>query len=197
MAIRRPVGMSSRVHRAAGSRTPWTAPNGQVVDLPVVIDLVETPAGGGPPIWKVVATVALVEERPAITRLELVSSTGLEVERLRAQFRWATPLDIVTETIPGLLAAGLDPFNYFYPFEGFPAAAQIDKAVPTRLTDEFLAEIAARYLALGRGYAQIIADQRCVSPRTVVSWVEKARARGILSPTRPGAVGGSLRTPPT
>jgi hypothetical protein len=71
------------------------------------------------------------------------------------------------------------------------------RSVPTRLTDEFLIEIATRYVMHGRGYAKAIAAQRNVSTRTVISWVEKARARGILTATTPGSVGGSVNPPPT
>ena len=66
------------------------------------------------------------------------------------------------------------------------------RTTPTRLTDAFLEVIAVRYLRLGRGYAKAIAAERNVSPRTVVSWIEKARERGILTGTSPGSMGGSL-----
>jgi transposase-like protein len=62
----------------------------------------------------------------------------------------------------------------------------------TRLTDEFLEGIVKAYLESGRGYAKKIAVIRGVSERTVVSWIQKARERGILSKTRPGSRGGEL-----
>ena len=62
--------------------------------------------------------------------------------------------------------------------------------------ETFLEAIVARYLALGRGYAKAIAVERNVSPRTVVSWIEKARARGILTATTPGSFGGKLASAP-
>ena len=43
-----------------------------------------------------------------------------------------------------------------------------------------------------RGYAATLAQAYQVSPRTVVSWVEKARARGILTATTPGVAGGTV-----
>ena len=46
---------------------------------------------------------------------------------------------------------------------------------------------------IGRGYARTIAAERNVSQRTVVSWIEKARARGILSATTAGRMGGEVR----
>ncbi len=118
----------------------------------------------------------------------------MDPARLQRNFRWATPLDIVTITVPELLAAGLDPYQFSYPPSGFPEAASVERAAPTRLTDEFLTEIAARYVLIGRGYAKKIAAQRHVSPRTVVSWIEKARERGILSGTTSGSVGGTVRS---
>ena len=45
----------------------------------------------------------------------------------------------------------------------------------------------------GRGYAASLAHEYFVTSRTVVIWVEKARARGILSaPPSSGATGGHL-----
>ena len=37
------------------------------------------------------------------------------------------------------------------------------------------------------------AEQYQVAPRTVVSWVQKARRRGLLTPARPGVAGGEVR----
>ena len=195
MASRRPAGISSRVRRARGHRQMWTAPNGAMVDLPVVVDILETDPTSGAVIWKVEATVDLVDGQPALLAMHLDSSRPIDVDVVQRDFRWATPLEIVTITMPELLSSGIDPFRYHYPREGFPEAASVEHASPTRLTDEFLTEIATRYLAIGRGYAKTIAAQRNVSPRTVVSWIEKARARGILSATTPGVVGGAVVRP--
>jgi transposase len=60
------------------------------------------------------------------------------------------------------------------------------------LSDPFLEEIAREYLRIGRGYARAIASERHVSERTVVSWVEKARRRGILTRVPPGSFGGTI-----
>ena len=65
---------------------------------------------------------------------------------LQQRFRWSTPVDIVTITIPDLLAVGIDPFRYEYPVDGYPDAAVVQRSAPTRLTDEFLTEIAHRYV---------------------------------------------------
>jgi hypothetical protein len=145
--------------------------------------------------WRVDATVNLVDGFPAIVDVRIQSDGGLDHEVLQGTFRWATPLDVVTQAMPALLAIGIDPFNYDLPLDGFPMAAYVDRTTPTRLTDAFLEGVAARYLVLGRGYAKEIAHERNVSPRTVVSWIEKARARGILTPTTPGSLGGKLVIP--
>lgn len=193
MATKRPAGVSSRARRLKGERRPWVAPNGSVVDLPVVVDIVQCGPNAGDVVWKVEATVDLLDGMPALTRVHLDSRVPLDPVALQQRFRWSTPLDIVTVTMPQLVAVGIDPFTYWYPVEGFPEAAAVERSAPTRLTDEFLIEIAYRYVALGRGYAKVIAQQRNVSVRTVVSWIEKARERGILTATTPGAVGGQVR----
>lgn len=192
MAAARRSGVSSRVRRARGERHWWTAPNGHVVDLPVVVDIVECTVDGST-VWKVETVVDLADGEPRLFSMHLVSSRPLNTDLLQQRFRWTTPVDIVTITIPDLLAVGIDPFRYEYPVDGYPDAAVVQRSAPTRLTDEFLTEIAHRYVSIGRGYAKVIAQQRNVSQRTVVSWIEKARQRGILTATTPGAVGGHVR----
>ena len=194
MTRRRPPGLSSRVRPARGERRTWVAPNGTEVDLPVIVDLVDTDAATGSKTWWVEATVDLVDGSPALLAVHMRSTYPMDPEILQRKFRWATPLEIATITVPELLASGLDPYEYNYPRTGFPQAASVERSAPTRLTDEFLTEIATRYVMIGRGYAKTIADQRHVSPRTVVSWIEKARERGILSATTNGSVGGTVRT---
>lgn len=135
----------------------------------------------------------LVAGEPKLTRLRLEAEEGLNTRALQERFRWATPLEVVTRTVPQLLELGVDPFTHDYATHGYPDAADVDPAPRRRLTDAFLEDVAQRYVALGRGYAEVLAHEHNVAPRTVVSWVEKARARGILSPTRPGAVGGAVR----
>ncbi len=193
MAAARRVGVSSRVRRARGDRHRWRAPNGQVVDLPLLVDILERGADGAT-VWKVEATVGLADGEPRLFSMALSSSRALDTDVLQQRFRWTTPVDIVTVTIPELLESGIDPFRYDYPVDGYPDAAVVHRSAPTRLSDEFLTEIAHRYVALGRGYAKVIARQRNVSQRTVVSWIEKARERGILTATTPGAVGGEVRS---
>ena len=194
MARNRPPGISSRVRRARGDRHPWVAPNGTTVDLPIIVDIIETDPTTGSIIWSVDARVDLDEGRPALVSVHIESSRPIDPNLMQQQFRWSTPLDIATVTVPELIVAGIDPFRYYYPHDGYPDAAHVERSAPTRLTDEFLTEIATRYVVMGRGYAKTIATQRNVSPRTVVSWIERARARGILSATIPGAVGGRVVT---
>ena len=167
-----------------------------VVDLPVVLDLVtDVPDDNGHShadnVCVVEATVDLVADHPAVVRMVLRAPGGLNSRVLQAKFRWATPLDVVTKTVPQLLARGIDPFTYNFATHDYPDAADIDRPTRHRLSDEFLEDIARRYVDVGRGYAEVIAEERDVSPRTVVSWVEKARARGILSAARPGAISGN------
>lgn len=157
-----------------------------------MVDLVSIDPQTGIEHWRVDATVDLVDQRPTLVALCISSAEGLGTDYLQRNFRWATPVDIVTITVPQLLARGIDPYEHDLPIDGFPNAAYVDRSIRTRLSDEFLEEIAARYIVLGRGYAKAIAEERNVSPRTAISWVEKARERGILTGTTPGSVGGTL-----
>jgi hypothetical protein len=182
------------MRRAVGDQTVWTAPAGEQVTLPVVLDVVQVSSSGDTE-WLIEATVDMVDGTPAITSISVVSSSGLDTDRLQNDFRWATPLDVVTITVPQLLARGLDPYEHDYATRGYPDAAEVSRAAHRQLSDAFLAEVSRRYLAHGRGYAAALALQYQVSPRTVVSWVEKARARGILSSTKPGVAGGNLHIP--
>lgn len=186
------VGITSRVRAGRGPKSHWTAPNGQVVELPLTVDIRDQDASGTIK-WQVDALVGLVDGEPALLEMRVRSAEGLDVGGLQEHFRWVTPLLIVTVTVPELLSMGIDPLTYAYPVGGFPDAAHITRAVPTRLTDAFLTEIAVRYRVIGRGYARTIAAERNVSQRTVVSWIEKARARGILSETTAGRMGGEVR----
>ncbi len=191
MATQRPRGVSSRLRRVPGVRRPWVAPGGAVVDLPLLLDLVSM-APDGTAQWTIEATVDLVDHRPAVVSMSVTSSTGLDLDRLQAEFRWATPLDAVMTTVPQLLARHLDPYQHDFAARGYPDAADLDRAPSRALSDAFLEDVARRYLATGRGYASKLAREYHVSERTVVSWVEKARRRGILGPTTPGRAGGQL-----
>lgn len=191
MRPRRPNGISSRLHRATGPVSSWKAPNGQSVDLPVRLDLMHLRPDGSAE-WRIEATVDLVDDHPQVVSVIVASAQGLDLKQLQQRFRWATPLEVVTRLVPALLENGDDPFTFDYPANGYPDAAVYPRQTRHQLSDEFLEDVARRYLDLGRGYAAAIAAERDVSPRTAVSWIEKARARGILSASRPGAHGGHI-----
>lgn len=197
-AMPRPPGVSSRITKKRGDRHPWTT-RGVTIDLPVVVDWVFTEESTGDVRVRIEATVDLIGDAPAIVQMTFDSPVGLDIAKLQCEFRWATPLEVVTGLMPTLIAEGLDPYAEEIPVTGFPAVA----VQPTRrrqgsLSDEFLETIAREYLARGRGYASSLADDYYVTPRTVISWVEKARARGLLSaPPRRGAVGGRLLDAPS
>lgn len=191
-AVARPVGVSSRIVPAEGTRHPWVT--GDVtVDLPVIVDWVAIEQSTGEETVRIEARVDLVNGTPEIMQMSLSAQAGLDLATLQREFRWASPLEVVTGLLPQLIAAGADPFAVELPLSGFPAVASQPVRRRGVLSDEFLTTIAREYLVRGRGYAQSMAKDYFVTPRTVVSWVEKARARGLLSnpPTR-GAVGGDL-----
>jgi len=188
----RPAGVSSRITRAAGPRHRWDA-QGVAIDLPVVVDWVSVDPATGEESVRIEATVDLVGDAPAIVGMSFVAPGGLDTVTLQREFRWITPLEIVTGLMPRLLLDGSDPYDSDLPITGFPAAAIQPLRRRRYLNDEFLETIAREYLVRGRGYAVSLAREYFVSPRTVISWVEKARTRGMLSaPPRRGAVGGKL-----
>ena len=182
----RPSGYSSRVRKPAGQRRIWAAPNGQQVRLPLIVDHVNIDGETGVQTWLSEAKIDLVDDKPELVSVQLKGNPKLNPLVLQRFFRWATPLEVVRITIPSLLEMGINPFEYDFPTEGFPDVAHLGDAQANKLSDEFLKEVARQYVEIGRGYASTIAEQRGVSPRTVVSWVEKARKRGFLEPTKPG-----------
>ncbi len=163
------------------------------VDLPVVVDWVNVDPETGAEQVRIEARIDLVDGQPEIVSMSLVSPIGLNLVTLQRDFRWSSPLEVVTGLVPRLIAEGTDPFAVNLPVTDFPAAAIQPVRSRRALSDEFLTTVAREYLVRGRGYAASLAEEYYVSPRTVVSWVEKARARGLLSapPTR-GAAGGRL-----
>ena len=158
----------------------------------MTVDLVHLALTDRSVVFAITAVVDLHGGQPRLTGLAIDSDHGLDHVLLQREFRWATPLDIVRRAVPALLARGIDPFEYDFPADGYPTAADLGRPRGWALTDDFLEEIAYRYLELGRGYAQAIAFERGVAPRTAISWVEKARARGILSRVPPGSHGGHV-----
>ena len=152
--------------------SPACAPAARPTDAAVTVDALDAvrPPDPGPP------TLAV----------------GLDPYRMQRDFRWASPLEVVRLGVPALLERGIDPFEFDLPLTGFPEAASLGRPLNAPHTEEFLEQIAREYLTIGRGYARTIAAERHVSERTVVSWVQKARRRGILTRVRPGSYGGEI-----
>ena len=188
----RPSGISSRLRLCEGTRSKWVASNGQVVQLPLLLDILNIDEGSGEITWLVEAQVDLVADQPELIDVHIKGHPFLDANYLQVFFRWRTPIDVVTQVVPNLLEQGIDPFKHEYATTGYPDNYDPARRVNARLSDEFLEEIVQQYLAIGRGYARTIATERGVTTRTVVSWVEKARKRGILSDTKPGKSGGSF-----
>ena len=130
--------------------------------------------------------------RVSLTQLTFEFSNGADVESLQANFRWSTPVEIVENLIPHFLSQGIDPFTVELATSGFPKAARPGSTRKRDLSDEFLKSIVERYLAIGRGYAAVVAIEHGVSQRTVISWIEKARKRQLLTSEGRGKVGGQL-----
>lgn len=191
-AAKRPPGISSRFSQAEGPRHRWTT-GGVTIELPIIVDWVNLDPATGQEAVRIEALVDLVGDKPEIVKMSLTARDGLDLAALQRDFRWASPLAAVTGILPQLIDAGSDPYGVDLPVTGFPAAAIQPLRRRGVLSDEFLTTIAREYLARGRGYAASLADEYFVTARTVVSWVEKARARGILSPPPAvGAAGGHL-----
>ncbi|MFM9034274.1 MAG: hypothetical protein ACKOQ4_08300 [Mycobacterium sp.] len=163
------------------------------VELPVIVDWIDVDPATGEAAVRIEALVDVVGEKPEIVKMSFDAHRGLDLAALQRDFRWASPLTAVTGILPRLIEAGVDPFDFDLPVTGFPGVAIQPLRRGGTLSDEFLTTIAREYLARGRGYASALADEYFVTPRTVVSWVEKARARGILSaPPSSGSPGGHL-----
>lgn len=183
---------SSRLRRLSQTSV-WSRSDGIDVPMPVLFDLRLHDTSTGRDVFRFEGTVDLVDGAPVMTRFVADAAGGLDLVRLQREFRWATPVDVVTRLVPSLIADGIDPFDYDYPVEGFPEVIDVPVGPVNReLSNEFLEGIAREYLSLGRGYAQTIADARGVSRRTVVSWIEKARQRGILTTEGSGHHGGEI-----
>lgn len=190
-AIERP-GVTSRIRPAPGRKRAWRITPEVSFPLPVIVDHMSVDADTGTLIWRIEATIDLIGDEPALTRIDAHAPGGIDPYRMQRDFRWASPLEVVVVGVPALLRRGVDPFEQELPLTGFPAAAELNRVSNEQLSDEFLEAIAREYLAIGRGYAKAIAAERHVSERTVISWVEKARRRGILTRVAPGSCGGAI-----
>ena len=192
MAVHDRPGVTSRIRPATGRKRHWRISDEHSFPLPVIVDHMSIDPETGEVDWIVEATIDLVDDEPVLVRMNAHVPAGIDPYRMQREFRWASPVDVVRVGVPGLLERGIDPFAYDLPLTGFPKAAELSRPSNEQLTDEFLEEVARQYLAIGRGYAKEIAAERHVSQRTVVSWVEKARRRGILTRVRPGSYGGEI-----
>lgn len=99
--------MTCRLRRAAGSRRTWIAGNGQMVELPVVVSRIAMRPEDREVFGRSDATIKLVGQHPQVTS-STHSPYGLDLVELQASFRWLTPIDIITVTVPQLLARGAD-----------------------------------------------------------------------------------------
>ena len=159
--------LSSRLRRKRRTST-WRPADGIEVPMPVVFDLALVDTLTGADVFRFDATVDLVDGSPALVRFEASAATGLDLARLQREFRWATPVDVVTRLVPAIVAAGGDPFDHDYPVDGFPEVIDAHIGPANRaLSDEFLEGVAREYLALGRGYADAIALTCVVCGRTM------------------------------
>ena len=179
--------IKSSVSPAEGRKRSWVAPSGQPVVLPLLVTAWEDHPITGEREWTVTARVELVDKRPRTTDVHIHAEDGLDAERLQREFRWSTPADIVRVWVPDILAAGADPADHEPPADWWAVVGRHE------LTPEFLHEIAEDYVRMGRGYAGRLATKHRTSERTVRSWVDKARERGILGPAPGrGRIGGSF-----
>jgi hypothetical protein len=184
----RPSGITSRAHRATGSKNAWIAPNGEIVPLPVIIDIAEIDKKSRNAVWLVEATVQLVNHEPQLTKITFENTLGIDPVAMSRDFRWGSPLELVRRVLPDLLRQGIDIWKHDLPLHPLTDFGSNNG----RLSDDFLREISKQYLQLGGDYSRIIAAERGVSARTVIGWIQKARDRGLLSPTSRGHVGGEL-----
>jgi hypothetical protein len=185
-------GVTSRIRPAAGRKRMWRIDDEHSFPLPVIVDHQFVDPATGRRGWLIEATIDLIDDEPALVRMNAHVPDGIDPYRMQREFRWASPLEVVAQGVPSLLERGIDPFDFDLPIDGFPKAAELGEPVNAPLSDAFLEEVAREYLAIGRGYATAIAADRHVSPRTVVSWIEKARRRGILTRVPQGGVGGRI-----
>ncbi len=186
------LGVSSRIRPASGRKKRWRATPEHTFPLPVIVDHMFVDPLTREVGWHFEATIDLVDDEPQLVRLDVRGPQGLDLVRMQREFRWASPVEVVRRSVPVMLERGIDPFDFDLPVTGFPEAAELRGPVNAPLSDEFLEDIAREYLSVGRGYARTISQERQVSPRTVVSWVEKARKRGILTRVPQGGYGGSI-----
>jgi hypothetical protein len=180
-----------QVSRIRGAASVWQATEHHTFTLPLVVDFMSVDESGSLE-YLFEATIDLINGQPGLAEMSLRSSRGLDTVTLQREFRWASPVAVITRLVPRILTRGLDPFIQELPVSGFPKVLNEGAKVNARLSDDFLEQVACDYLAIGRGYATAMSIKHGVLPRTVVSWVEKARQRGSSPPCLWVASAGGL-----
>ena len=175
----RQAGISSRARFLTPNGKSWSAPLGISVPMPIAIDIQERD-GLGRLLWQVDVTVDLVGDELSVTHAVFHADNGLDLRKLQLHFRWQTPIDIATHLIPKVIKESGQIENFDLPLDGFPDAVLPGKRIYNNLTDEFLAQIVWHKRQVGKGYAKSLAEARGVPVRTVISWMEKAKRRGLL-----------------
>ncbi|MCB0917281.1 MAG: hypothetical protein KDC39_01790 [Actinobacteria bacterium] len=183
-----------RIDPGAGEPELWRpqgAPTATAIPFPVraTFEVRADSDTSGPPAVTITVDVKLIDDRPAIVRAVFDAEQGIDLDRTQQEFKWRTTLQII---VGHLTSAD--------PATAFGRWLESDDTRPlvaaTALDDDFLERIAREYLEAGRGYSAAFAAKYGISRRSAVRWVEKARARGILSrPATPGAVGGQIIDP--
>lgn len=168
------MAIHSRVEQGEGRRRAWTAPNGQKVVLPLLLTAWETDELTGEVIGTTTARVELVDGRPQTVMVLVEVPDGIFEPLIQKNFRWATPGDLVRNWIPEVLARGEDPLQLEPPTDLWSPAERQE------LSHRFLEEIAEQHKELGYGYANVLAAKYRTTPRTVRSWVERAKQQGII-----------------
>ena len=112
-------GVTSRIRRAPGRSQIWRCSDKNSFRLPVIVDHVSVDPDTGDLMWRIEATVSLVDGSPALTRVDALVPGGLDPVLMQREFRWASPLEVVTLTVPILLARGVDPFTFDLPVTRF------------------------------------------------------------------------------
>ena len=90
---------SSRLHRLSQTSV-WSRSDGIDVPMPVLLDLRLHDTTTGRDVFRFEGTVDLVDGEPAMTRFVADAAGGLDLVRLQREFRWATPVDVVTRFGP-------------------------------------------------------------------------------------------------
>lgn len=171
--------------QAEGRRRAWTAPNGAIIILPILLVGGERDPATNEDVWRAEFVVDLVDGRPQTVSLNLSAPEGLDEEVTHQRFRWSGARELVTFWMPEVIDDGGDPFAIPLPTEFWKRGE-----ARFQLTREFLTEVAEQYESLGRGYAGVLAARYGTTPRTIRSWVEKARAIGVLGTALgPGRIG--------